>query len=74
MTPRRYAIGFLCAFGLASTAIGGPREILIDRYYHSGEWEKVEKLLRTYAKQHPDDPDISNNVRYILTIRWIVTT
>lgn len=32
MSFTRYAIGFLCAFGLASTAIGGPRETLIDRY------------------------------------------
>jgi len=41
-------------------------EVLIDRYYHSGDWEKVEKLLRTYAKQHPDDPDISNSLAWML--------
>jgi predicted Zn-dependent protease len=41
-------------------------DALIDRYYHDGDYEKVTKLLRTYAKQHPDDPVISNNLAWML--------
>lgn len=41
-------------------------EVLIDRYYHEGDWEKVEKLLRSYAKHHPDDAEISNSLAWML--------
>lgn len=41
-------------------------DILIDKYYHEGDYEKVAKLLRTYAKQHPDDADISNSLVWML--------
>jgi predicted Zn-dependent protease len=41
-------------------------EALIDRYYHSGDWERVEKLLRSYSKQHPEDAEISNVLAWML--------
>jgi len=41
-------------------------EVLIDRYFHSGDWQKVEELLRAYAKQHPDDARISNDLAWML--------
>lgn len=41
-------------------------DALIDKYYHDGNYEKVAELLKAYAKQHPDDPDISNNLAWML--------
>ena len=40
--------------------------------YSTGRvWGHVVESGPFYA---PDDPDMSNNVRYILTVRWITTT
>ena len=41
-------------------------DALIDRYYHDGNYEKVTELLKAYAKQHPDDAVISNNLAWML--------
>lgn len=41
-------------------------DVLIDRYYHEGNYEKVAELLKAYAKQHPDDDGISNNLAWML--------
>jgi predicted Zn-dependent protease len=41
-------------------------DALIDKYYHDGNYEKVTELLRAYAKQHPDDDVISNNLAWML--------
>ncbi len=40
-------------------------DALIDRYYHDGNYEKVTELLQAYAKQHPDDDVISNNLAWM---------
>src|SRR5687768_5097241 len=40
-------------------------DALIDRYYHEGNYEKVAELLQVYAKQHPDDDVISNNLAWM---------
>ena len=40
-------------------------DVLIDRYYHEGNYEKVAELLQVYAKQHPDDDVISNNLAWM---------
>ena len=40
-------------------------DALIDRYYHEGNYEKVTELLQAYAKQHPDDDVISNNLAWM---------
>ncbi|MDQ2985220.1 MAG: hypothetical protein M3R13_00695 [Armatimonadota bacterium] len=41
-------------------------DVLIDRYFHEGNYEKVAELLTVYAKQHPDDAVISNNLAWML--------
>ena len=40
-------------------------DALIDRYYHEGNYEKVAELLQAFAKQHPDDDVISNNLAWM---------
>ncbi|MEO7453142.1 MAG: hypothetical protein ABIV13_00085 [Fimbriimonadales bacterium] len=41
-------------------------DALIDKYYHEGNYEKVTELLKAYAKQHPQDDVISNNLAWML--------
>jgi tetratricopeptide (TPR) repeat protein len=60
----------LFAFGqtrIDELKAGYDREMdaLIDRYYHEGNYPKVTELLRVYAKQHPDDDVISNNLAWM---------
>jgi hypothetical protein len=67
MTATRYAIGFVCAIGLASTALGGPREGLLDGYaaaakaadagFSGFSATRGETLYRTkHASGKPDSP------------------
>jgi hypothetical protein len=41
-------------------------DLLIDKYFHEGNYEKVAELLKVYAKHHPDDPDLSSNLAWML--------
>jgi tetratricopeptide (TPR) repeat protein len=41
-------------------------DLLIDRYFHEGNYEKVAELLKTYTKRHPDDAQLSTNYAWML--------
>lgn len=72
---KAWILALLVAVPLCAAAQGRSAEMnraydremdrLIDKYFHEGNFEKATKLLETYAKQHPDDVDISANLAWM---------